>query len=223
MVSPGGSGQLHTPDARRVAPLRYRMGMESSSALPPPAPMPRPSGPYRTERLELRVFVADDLEAFMAMHSDPDTVRYVPYPPMSREQAADRLEQIARMTAIDDEAQNLRLALVLPNTGELIGDVSMWCPPHDRQQAEIGFVLNPRFHGHGYATEAVAELLRIGFEEAGLHRIVGNCDARNTASARVMERVGMRQEAHQIQNLYAKGEWTDELDFAILADEWRSR
>lgn len=185
--------------------------------------MPRPSGSYRTERLLLRHFTTDDLDAFMAMHSDPDVVRYVPYPPMTREQALDRLAQVSRMTAIDDEAQNLRFAVVLPETGELIGDMSIWSEPHDRQQAEIGFVLNPRFHGRGYASEAAAELLRIGFEEAGLHRITANCDARNTASARVMERIGMRQEAHFRQNWYAKGEWTDELLFAILADEWRAR
>jgi RimJ/RimL family protein N-acetyltransferase len=188
-----------------------------------PPPMPRPAGPYRTERLVLRCFVPDDLEAFLAIHADPEVVRYVPYPPMTRPVATERLAQIRTMTAIDDESQNLRLAAVLPEADELIGDVSIWSTPQDRLQAEIGFVIDPRFHGKGYASEAAAELLRIGFEEAGLHRITANCDARNGPSARVMERIGMRQEAHFRQNEFLKGEWTDELVYAILADEWRSR
>ena len=194
-----------------------------SDRLPPPAPMPRPSRQYRTQRLLLRHFVADDLEPFMAMHSDPEVVRYVPYPALSREEATERLRFIATMTAIDDEAQNLRFAVVLPATDELIGDVSMWSSERDRWQAEIGFVVNPRFHGQGYASEAAAELLRIGFEEAGLHRITANCDARNTPSARVMERIGMRREAHFRQSSFEKGEWVDELEYGILADEWRAR
>ena len=171
----------------------------------------------------LRHFTARDLAAFMAMHSDPETVRYVPYPPLSRKEAQERLRSIATMTAIDDEAQNLRFAVVLPDTDELIGDVSMWSSPSDRHQAEIGYVVNPRFHGHGYATEAVTELLRIGFEEAGLHRITANADARNAASIRVMERIGMRREAHFVQGSYEKGEWVDEVEYGILADEWRKR
>ena len=159
----------------------------------------------------------------MAMHSDPEIVRYVPYPPLSRERAEERLRSIATMTAIDDEAQNLRLAVVLPETDEVVGDVSMWCSPSDRLQAEIGYVFNARFQGRGYATEAVSELLRIGFEEAGLHRITANADARNVASIRVMERIGMRREAHFVQGSYEKGEWVDEVEYGILADEWRIR
>ena len=184
--------------------------------------MARPAGPYRTARLLLRHFTLDDLEPFMAMHSDPDVVRYVPYGPLSREEAIERLRFIATMTAIDDEAQNLRFALVLPERGEVIGDGSLWSRHDDRWQGVIGFVLNPRFSGHGYATEAAAELLRIVFEEAGFHRIIADCDARNTASYRVMERIGMRREALFIQSMYEKGEWTDELHYGILADEWRA-
>jgi RimJ/RimL family protein N-acetyltransferase len=171
----------------------------------------------------LRHFTPLDLGPFMAMHSDPEIVRYVPYPPLTRDEADERLRTIATMTAIDDEAQNLRFAVVLPETDELIGDVSMWSSPSDRHQAEIGYVFNARFQGHGFATEAVTELLRIGFAEAGLHRITANADARNAASIRVMERVGMRREAHFIQGAYEKGEWVDEVEYGILADEWRNR
>jgi RimJ/RimL family protein N-acetyltransferase len=185
--------------------------------------MARPSGPYRTQRLLLRPFTPRDLEAFMAMHSDPEIVRYVPYPPLTREEAEERLRSIATMTAIDDEAQNLRFAVVLPETDEVIGDVGIWSSATDRLQADIGYVFNPRFHGQGYATEAVTELLRIGFQEAGLHRITANADARNAASIRVMEKIGMRREAHFVQGSFEKGEWVDEVEYGILAAEWRAR
>ena len=159
----------------------------------------------------------------MAIHADPELVRYVPYPPVTREEAEERLRSIATMTAIDDEAQKLRFAVVLAETDELIGDVSIWSSPNDRLQAQIGYIFNARSHGHGYATEAGAEVLRIGFEEAGLHRITANAEARNAASIRVMERLGMRREAHFVQGAYEKGEWVDEVEYGILADEWRDR
>ena len=66
-------------------------------------------------------------------------------------------------------------------------------------------------------------LLRLGFEDLGLHRIAARCDARNTASARVMERSGMRHEAHLVQSEFIKNEWTDELIYAILRSEWEGR
>jgi RimJ/RimL family protein N-acetyltransferase len=66
-------------------------------------------------------------------------------------------------------------------------------------------------------------MLSIGFDRWNLHRMIGRCDARNLASAAVLRRIGMRQEALFRENEWVKGEWTDELVFAILADEWRDR
>jgi RimJ/RimL family protein N-acetyltransferase len=66
-------------------------------------------------------------------------------------------------------------------------------------------------------------MLRLGFEGLGLHRIIGRLDGRNRASARVLEKLGMRREAHFVENEYVKGEWTDEVVYAILDREWRSR
>ena len=92
-----------------------------------------------------------------------------------------------------------------------------------QQRGEIGYILNPAYQGQGLATEVAGTLLRLGFEGLGLHRIVARCDARNVASARVMERVGMRREAHLVHNEFLKGEWTDELIYAILREEWQAR
>ena len=87
---------------------------------------------------------------------------------------------------------------------------------------EVGYLFNPAHAGRGYATEASRALLQVGFEELGLHRIIGRLDVRNAASARVLERLGMRREAHFVQNEWLKGEWTDELVYAMLDREWRA-
>ena len=184
--------------------------------------MKRPAGPFHTARLLLRPFTTDDLDAFQAMHGSEDVTRYLDYTPRSREESAAMLERISAMTAIDADRQALRLAAVLPETGQVIGDFSLWTGA-DQTQGEIGFVLHPDHQGQGYALEAARELLRIGFEEVDLHRIVGRCDAGNLASARLMERLGMRREAHFRENEKIKGAWTDGLVYAILASEWLVR
>ena len=85
---------------------------------------------------------------------------------------------------------------------------------------EIGYAFDPAFGGRGLATEAAAAMLRLGFEDLGLHRVIARLDARNLPSARLCERLGMRLEARLVRNEWFKGEWSDELDFAMLADEW---
>ncbi len=92
---------------------------------------------------------------------------------------------------------------------------------NEHRQGEIGYIFHPAHAGHGYATEASRAMLRVGFEELGLHRITGRLDARNEASARVLERLGMRREAHLLENEFVKGEWTGEVVYALLEHEWR--
>jgi RimJ/RimL family protein N-acetyltransferase len=116
----------------------------------------------------------------------------------------------------------LNLAGVLPATCEVVGDFALryWAKEH--RQGEIGFVVHPDHHGRGYATEGAARMLRYGFEEAGLHRIIGRLEARNEPSARVLERLGMRREAHFVENELVKGAWESEVVYALLAREWRA-
>jgi RimJ/RimL family protein N-acetyltransferase len=90
-------------------------------------------------------------------------------------------------------------------------------------QAELGWVLDPEHSGHGYASEAVRALLRICFEDLGLRRVSAECFAANEASWRLMERVGMRREAHNLRDsLHRSGDWLDGMGYALLADEWRA-
>jgi RimJ/RimL family protein N-acetyltransferase len=90
-------------------------------------------------------------------------------------------------------------------------------------QAELGWVFDPDHAGHGYATEAVRELIRLCFEDLGLRRVTADCFAGNVASWRLMERVGMRREAYTVRDsLHRSGEWLDGMSYALLAEEWRT-
>ena len=162
--------------------------------------MRRPISPVRTERLVLRPFTVDDLDALHAMFGTEEVTRYLSHGPMSRDETEKLLARISELTGIDQTHDGLRLAAELPASGQVIGDFSLWRTSAQHAQGEIGFVLHPEHQGRGYASEGMRELLRIGFEEAGLHRIVGRCDALNRASAALMERLGMRREAHFREN-----------------------
>lgn len=185
--------------------------------------MAQRDGPIRTERLLLRPFVPHDLDALHAMFGDPEVTRYLDHGPLSLDKVRELLARILPMTRIDAQRNELRLAAELRATSQVIGDFSLWRTSVKHGQGEIGFVLHPEHQGHGYALESMRELLRIGFVEAGLHRIVGRCDAENVASAALMERLGMRREAHFRQNELIKGAWSDELVYALLASEWSDR
>ncbi len=186
--------------------------------------MLRPAYPIETERLLLRPYTPTDFAAFYGMQSLPDVVRYLYWGVRTVEEIREVLtSKVTKRNAIEHEGDGLQLALALHQSGVIVGDVVLIWVSEEHQQGEIGYVLHPDHQGHGYATEAGMVMLRLGFEGLGLHRIVARCDARNTGSWRVMERLGMRREAHLRENEFIKGEWTDELVYAMLADEWRAR
>ena len=179
--------------------------------------------PIATERLVLRPFAPGDLEALLEIHGDERVVRYLYLGVRDRATLAGVLEEKARRTRLEREGDALNLAAVLPETGALVGDVSLFWTSEAHRQGEVGYILHPAYEGRGYATECARALVTLGFEGLGLHRIVGRLDGRNAASARVLERLGMRREAHLVENELVKGVWTDELVYAVLAREWLTR
>jgi len=180
-----------------------------------------PGDPIRTERLTLRPFTEGDLDVVFAMLSDPDVVRYLYDEPMTEEQARAALARKIGNRAIAAEGDWLSLAVEVSATGETVGDVMIQWVSRDHAQGEMGFVFHPDHHGRGYATEAATPLLSIAFDGLGLHRVIGRLEARNAPSARVLEKLGMRREAHLVENERVKGEWQSELVYAILDREWR--
>jgi RimJ/RimL family protein N-acetyltransferase len=162
--------------------------------------------PIETARLNLRPFEERDIDDLFEYHAQPEVARFLYWNARSR-----------------SETEKVLKKRMLTKLNKVIGDISLVLRSEEHQQGEIGFVFHPAYHGQGYATEASKMMLSLGFDEFGLHRIFGRCDARNEASAKLMERLGMRREAHFVHNEIFKGEWGDELVYAILEDEWNKR
>jgi RimJ/RimL family protein N-acetyltransferase len=180
----------------------------------------RPTYPVLTERLSLRPLEPSDAPALLAYRSLPEVARYVPFEPMTLEVIEARLAGQWARRELDDEKQSLTLGVVRQDTGRLVGDVILFWHSREHRGGEIGYTLHPDSAGRGFATEAAHAVLHLGFDELGLRRIIGRLDPRNDASARVLTRLGMRQEAYLVQNEWFKGIWADEADYAMLAGEW---
>ena len=136
----------------------------------------RPSYPIRTERLLLRPLTAGDADAMLAYRGRLDVSRYVPFEPMSRDDILERITGQWSRTELTDEGQSLTLGAEVAETGELAGDVVLFWHSREHAGGELGYVLNPALGGRGYATEAASVMLRLGFEDLGLHRIVARIE-----------------------------------------------
>lgn len=168
----------------------------------------------------MRRFEEGDFEALLAIHSRPDVAHWLYWEPRSPDEVRRSLEHKRGAAALVDDEDCVSLAVVRKDTGELIGDCSICLRSREHRQGEIGFIVHPDHQGQGFATEAARVLLELCFDDLDLHRVIGRLEARNTASAGVLERIGMRREAHLVENEFVKGEWTDELIYAILRREW---
>jgi len=186
----------------------------------------RPEYPVRTPRLALRPWRPDDLERYHQLRADPEVARYLYDEPLSRDAAADRLAGLRSEIDAPDRWMNLAVELVGDDgdpSGRVVGDVGLCWRSEVHAHAEIGYVLHPDSRGQGYATEAATALVDLAFSGLGAHRVTGQIDARNRASAAVLERLGLRREGHLVENEFVKGEWTDEAIYAVLDREWSSR
>ncbi|WP_020498052.1 GNAT family N-acetyltransferase [Sciscionella marina] len=174
----------------------------------------------RTERLLLRPFTPDDLTALHSWHSDPEVVRYLFWDVLDLDGARDLLERrLGRVTVPEADGESIHFAVRYGT--EVIGDVHLELLSAEQRCAEIGYVFGGAQAGRGFAGEAARELLRFGFDDLALHRIVGKCAAEHRASQAVLRKIGMRQEAHFVEALWVKDAWVSEQEWAILEHEWR--
>jgi RimJ/RimL family protein N-acetyltransferase len=176
-----------------------------------------------TERLRLRPLTAAHTEALLAYRGDPEVCRYLPFPPMDAAEIARRLETQWFRTELVEDGEHVTLGVELRDSGQLVGDVILFLTSREHGNGEIGWVFHPAVAGQGYATEAAAAMLDWAFGAVDLRRVVARLDERNTASARLCTRLGMRLEARLVENEMFKGELATELDYAILRREWDSR
>ena len=171
---------------------------------------------FSTERLTVRRFRPDDAAAFSAYRSVPEVAHYQGWEaPFSLEEATAAAQRFAE----GDPLKPGWFQYAIDRDGVLIGDIGLNL--HENlMQADVGFTLAPEYQGQGYATEAVHGLLNYLFVERNLHRVSAECDARNTASAALLRRLGFRDEGLRLQNTWFKGEWTDDLFFGLLNSDW---
>jgi RimJ/RimL family protein N-acetyltransferase len=179
-----------------------------------PRVSPEPRLPIETARLRLRRLVPGDLAALHAIQSREDVTRWLYWDPRNEDEVRAGIE--AHIARPSDQG----LVLAIDLDGELIGTVNVAVGEH--RQGEIGFALHPDHQGHGYATEAAEAIIELAFGSYGLHRVCASVEPRNTASVRVLERLGMRKEGHLVETELVKGEWSSEAVYAIVAREWRA-
>ena len=172
-----------------------------------------------TERLWLRPMCASDADDMYAYACRADVTEYLlwsPHPSVSytREYLA-YLEDRRLLGDFYD------WAVVDKESGRMIGTCGFTSidPPNDA--GELGYVLNPDYHGRGLATEAARRVLRFGFEELGLHRIEAKFIRGNDASLRVMERLGMREEGYRRDGMLIKGQYRTIGICSMLESDWR--
>ena len=174
----------------------------------------------QTPRLTLRRFELDDLDDLALILANEEVNRYLYSEPRDRATTLEVLQgRLAKPEGTADDNQ-LVVAVELRDTKRVIGEFILRWTENEHRQGEIGGSLHPDFHRQGYSSEVYEELLVLAFTQYGLHRVVGRCDARNAASVRSLENVGLHQEAHLVENEFVKGEWTDEIVMAIRKDEW---
>ena len=175
-----------------------------------------------TARLLLRDFQADDWPAVLAYQSDPRYLRYYAWEGRTEEEVREFVNMLAGLKRAEPRTK-FQFAITLRADGRLIGNCGVRKRSPEAREADIGYELDPGHWGRGYATEAAGAMLAWGFDELGLHRVAADCVAENVASARVLEKLGMRREGRLRDHKWMKGRWWDTLLYAVLDHEWGDR
>ena len=175
-----------------------------------------------TTRLVLREFEEEDWRATHLYESDPEVVRYGLHGIRTPEESRDYIRRV-RELSLETPRPVYDLAVVEREGGRLIGRCGLRITDRESREGTLWYILHRAEWGRGYITEAAERVLDFAFGPLGLHRIFGDCDPRNPGSFRVMEKLGMRREAHFRQNVFIKGEWCDTFIYAVLDQEWRAR
>jgi len=173
--------------------------------------------PISTPRLLLRAHTPDDLDDLLQFHSDPEVVRYLPWPVRTVDETRFALLAKVPQGRVDADGQWLVLAMEHADTGQVIGEVVLKC--ESETQGELGFALHAGFQRAGYGFEAAHTVLSLAFGELGLHRVTATLDARNAASAALLEKLGMTP-GPIVPDRPFKGERVDELHYAIDAADF---
>ena len=176
-----------------------------------------------TERLRVRPFQVDDLEAFVAYRSDPEVARFQSWDSAYSLADAQAFLGSQRGLAFGQPGEWLQLAIVDRETGTVLGDCAVRVATDQPATAEIGITLAQASQGRGVANEALTAVMTELFEQRGMHRVFAHADDRNVPVRRLLERLGFRCEARLVEADWFKGEWTTLRLYGMLDREWRAR
>ena len=180
--------------------------------------------PIETRRLLIRPYEDKDLEDIFDYSGTSDfwLMRTLPWQP-TRE-GVKKFWESRRSMDITNMVDQIDLVVEWKEKSKVIGNIGILISKNiDNKQGTIGWLLGNKFQGQGFASEAARALLTFGFDTLGLHRISAGTSRDNIRSWLLMERIGMRREAHFKQSEYVNGEWQDEFIYGILAEEWHSK
>ncbi|MCL2643558.1 MAG: GNAT family N-acetyltransferase [Candidatus Bathyarchaeota archaeon] len=175
-----------------------------------------------TTRLELRSFQKTDYAQVHEYSSDSTVTHFMTWGPNTTEETHNFIKKTINYQK-EKPQTHYPLAIVTKNQNRLIGGCGIIISNIENSQGYIGYCLNQKFWGQGYATETAHALLNFGFNHLNLHRIFAFCDPANTASSHIMEKIGMKYEGHFRENTHYKNGWHDEVIYAILKKEWKSK
>ena len=176
----------------------------------------------RLDRLRLRDWQEADWPQAHAYGSDPEVVRYMDWGPNTEDETR-AFVRAAQQAAQSSPRSHYDLAVVLAETGEVVGGCRLWIESARHREASIGYSLARAHWGHGYGTELARGLLRFGFDSLAMHRIWAIVEPENVASAHVLEKLGFQREGRLRDHRHAKGRWRDSVLYAILEREWAAR
>ncbi len=176
----------------------------------------------KTERLLLREFVAEDWRAVYAYQNDPRYLEFYEWEHRSEQDVKAFVQRFLDQQA-DLPRVKFQLAIVLPNSNKLIGNVGIRKREVKSYQAELGYELDPREWNNGYATEAATAMLQFAFEQWRVHRVSARVNGNNHSSLRLLEKLGLRQEGRLREEEFFKGRFWDTLVYGMLEEEWRWR
>lgn len=175
--------------------------------------------PITTDRLLLRKLEITDSEEFFTYRSLPEVCEYQSFMPRNISEAGGFIRKIPVEANIPNTW--FQLAIVNKNEDRLIGDIGIHFL-EDNAQVEIGYTLAPSYQGKGYAIEALKAVLNYVFSNLKKHRITASVDPNNSKSIRLLERLGMRKEAHFIKSYRMGDMWVDDCIYAMLKEEWEA-
>lgn len=175
-----------------------------------------------TERLHIRNLISTDLKEFHLYRSNPEVTKYQGFDVMTLSEAS---EFIARQEnkLFGKPGEWVQYGIENKETGKLIGDCAIKLNESDPRIAEVGITISHLHQQKGYAKEVFSGLMDFLFAGKNIHRIAEIVDAENNASISLLESLGFRKEGHFVENIFFKGKWGSEFQYAMLKREWLSK